>query len=632
MLSNIITVENLLFQADKLKKKNFKPGFDKMDAKAAALWLEINGKRFCKDILTMNYEPMPAVAFASAKRGGGYRKLAKLTALDAVLHYAVLDALTPLCEELFSEFSYAYRPGRGLSQAVSRYCELGSKYRYAAKLDPKGCFDNISHDRLKAKLLTITNDSALCSFIMCLIKAPVLFDGESERPLKGLVQGAPLSPLLCNIYLDSMDKFLENIGVPFVRYADDIAMFGDIPEELNRRYQSASDFMLNELLLERHEKKSGLDSSINLSFLGCKFKRSRYGLIAVEKGESQQSVYAVWHETRPRDGHGRRDILNDGILRQKDFSLEFESDESKCNIPVAAVDNINVYSNVIFDSGTLERSLQNGIHINVFNKTNRLIGRFIPNTKLRSPITTHSQLAAYYSNEERLSIAAEFVKASLHHSVLNIKYYSGQNHKECYDSALNRIKECMSCIDELNDYQKLLLTEARAREAYYACFDSFLISEDFKFLKRTRRPPKNPVNAALSFGNTVLYNMTATAVNKSSLDIRIGYLHATNNRPESLNLDIAEIFKPLLVDRTVFSLFNRKMLRNEHFDRSDNGAFYLNEFGLSVFLKAFYDKVDSHIKINGIMMTYGHIIENEIVKLVRKFRQNEPYAAFKQLK
>ena len=170
----------------------------------------------------MNYEPMPAVAFASAKRGGGYRKLAKLTALDAVLHYAVLDALTPLCEDLFSEFSYAYRPGRGLSQAVSRYCELGSKYRYAAKLDPKGCFDNISHDRLKAKLLTITNDAALCSFILCLVKAPVLFDGESERPLKGLVQGAPLSPLLCNIYLDSMDKFLENIGVPFVRYALEI--------------------------------------------------------------------------------------------------------------------------------------------------------------------------------------------------------------------------------------------------------------------------------------------------------------------------------------------------------------------------------------------------------------------------
>ena len=222
MLSNIITVENLLFQADKLKKKNFKPGFDKMDAKAAVLWLEINGKRFCKDILTMNYEPMPAVAFASAKRGGGYSKLANLTALDAVLHYAVLAALTPLCEDLFSEFSYAYRPGRGLSQAVSRYCELGSKYRYAAKLDPKGCFDNISHDRLKAKLLTITNDSALCSFILCLVKAPVLFDGESERPLKGLVQGAPLSPLLCNIYLDSMDKFLENIGVPFVRYALEI--------------------------------------------------------------------------------------------------------------------------------------------------------------------------------------------------------------------------------------------------------------------------------------------------------------------------------------------------------------------------------------------------------------------------
>ena len=213
----LLPLLNLLFQADKLKKKNFKPGFDKMDAKAAVLRLEINGKRFCFGIFIINYEGPPAVVFSPPQRGGGDRKLAKLTALDAVLHYAVLDALTPLCEELFSEFSYAYRPGRGLSQAVSRYCELGSKYRYAAKLDPKGCFDNISHDRLKAKLLTITNDSALCSFNLCLVKAPVLFDGESERPLKGLVQGAPLSPLLCNIYLDSMDKFLKtSVSLSFV--------------------------------------------------------------------------------------------------------------------------------------------------------------------------------------------------------------------------------------------------------------------------------------------------------------------------------------------------------------------------------------------------------------------------------
>ena len=113
MLSNIITVENLLFQADKLKKKNFKPGFDKMDAKAAALWLEINGKRFCKDILTMNYEPMPAVAFASAKRGGGYRKLAKLTVLDAVLHYAVLDALTPYAKSFFPNSVMPTAPDAG---------------------------------------------------------------------------------------------------------------------------------------------------------------------------------------------------------------------------------------------------------------------------------------------------------------------------------------------------------------------------------------------------------------------------------------------------------------------------------------------------------------------------------------
>ena len=101
--------------------------------------------------------------------------------------------------------------------------------------------------------------------------------------------------------------------------------------------------------------------------------------------------------------------------------------------------------------------------------------------------------------------------------------------------------------------QVFLLLEARVREIYYGCYDAFLLSDAFQYQKRSRRPPQNAFNAMLSFGNTVLYNLIATEINKSALDIRIGFLHATNRRLQSLNLDIAELFKPLVVDRTIIT-------------------------------------------------------------------------------
>ena len=109
------------------------------------------------------------------------------------------------------------------------------------------------------------------------------------------------------------------------------------------------------------------------------------------------------------------------------------------------------------------------------------------------------------------------------------------------------------------------MLEAQIRKDYYSCFDLFIKRDEFVFEKRSKRPPQNEVNALISFGNTVLYNYIATEIQKVNLDVSVGFLHSTTNRTKTLNLDIAEIFKPLIVDRVIFSLINKNEINLEHF-------------------------------------------------------------------
>ena len=121
MLEKIINKDTLIEQAKILKKKKFKPGFDGMSAETAVSWLWVNGDRFCNDILTGDYRPMPAIGFKTAKMNGGYRQLARLTALDTILQYTLNSTLSHIVDAKFSDSSFAYRSGRGVSAALERY-------------------------------------------------------------------------------------------------------------------------------------------------------------------------------------------------------------------------------------------------------------------------------------------------------------------------------------------------------------------------------------------------------------------------------------------------------------------------------------------------------------------------------
>lgn len=195
--------------------------------------------------------------------------------------------------------------------------------------------------------------------------------------------------------------------------------------------------------------------------------------------------------------------------------------------------------------------------------------------------------------------------------------------------AIEYLSGLIQKMNEAKDVNQLMTIEAQARQHYYRCFNWILEDEDFVFEKRTRRPPEDPLNAMISFGNTLLYQKIANEINRTSLDIRIGIVHAAGSRPESLNLDLADLFKPIIVDRTLFTLINRNMLDAEDFVEVEKNGIYLSGKGKKQFIQEFERKLYQKIQIDGCDRTYDFVIKSEIQKLKKFIETGEKYKPYK---
>ena len=269
-----------------------------MAGKDALLWMKINGKRLLEEILSCRYESVPAMSYTIAKQFGSYRRVSVLSVIDRIVQTCILKRLNDECERFFSESSFAYRSGKGVGAALQAYCTLAGKYNYAANIDPVACFDNIDHAILIEKIQTfLSPDNALMSLIGKYLELPIVIDGQLEPRTRGLLQGAPLSPLLCNLFFHSVDLWLTNNEISFIRYADDIALFADSMPELMKYSREVGDYIKTDLSLTLNTKKMKTGKSVeDICFLGHSFTREKSGIIALSRAVSAESSYYIWHQ------------------------------------------------------------------------------------------------------------------------------------------------------------------------------------------------------------------------------------------------------------------------------------------------------------------------------------------------
>ena len=132
----------------------------------------------------------------------------------------------------------------------------------------------------------------------------------------------------------------------------------------------------------------------------------------------------------------------------------------------------------------------------------------------------------------------------------------------------------MKKIDSTNSIGEILLTEAQIKKTYYHAFDKIIINSEFKFEERSTYPPLNEVNAMMSFGYALLYSRIEGSIIRSRLTIELPFIHGYSKKDSGLHHDIADIFKPILVDRLVFRLINKKIMNKSDFEKTEEWYLY----------------------------------------------------------
>ncbi len=324
-------------------------------------------------------------------------------------------------------------------------------------------------------------------------------------------------------------------------------------------------------------------------------------------------------------------ILNDGRLRRKDNTFIFEKYteegelDSKKTIPIETVECFYCFGENDYNSKFFNFLSQHGIVLHQFNYYGYYSGSFYPREKLVAGEVLIKQVGYYLEPEERLKLAQAFVEAAAFHVLLNLK--SRITHKPVRNR-LHKIEALKEKIEQSGDIQELMSLEAHIRKLYYECWDYFLNWED-PFIRRSKQPPQNSLNALVSFGNSLLYTTVLGEIYHTQLNPTVSYLHEPGFRRYSLSLDIAEIFKPLLVDRLIFKLINKKMLKLEDFDRQLNYC-YLDESGRKTFLQEWDRRLRTTVKHRQLNrhVSYQRLIRLELYKLIKHLLNEKTYKPF----
>lgn len=320
-------------------------------------------------------------------------------------------------------------------------------------------------------------------------------------------------------------------------------------------------------------------------------------------------------------------IFNSGTLSRKDDTLLFEGEEGKRYIPVNGIESVHIFGEVNINKRLLEFLCKQQIVLHFYNYYDYYIGSFYPREHLNSGFVILQQCKAYLEDESRILLARSFIQGAARNILQVLKYY--QRRKENLSEEIAQIEELMPKLEEQDSVERVMAIEGNIRQIYYGCFNSILEDDDYLFEARTKRPPKDRINSLISFGNSMLYTTVLSQIYQTQLDPRIGYLHSTNDRRFSLNLDLAEIFKPIIVDRTIFSLINKKILTKKDFQKELEGIILKDE-GRMKFIKEFNDKLDTTIQHPGLNLrvSYKKLIRMEAYKLQKHITEGELYEPF----
>jgi CRISPR-associated protein Cas1 len=319
-------------------------------------------------------------------------------------------------------------------------------------------------------------------------------------------------------------------------------------------------------------------------------------------------------------------------MSRKDNTLKFTPVDEHGNegqpkyIPVEGVSDLYCFGALDANSALYNFLGKEHIAVHFFDYYEHYTGSFMPKDYLLAGKMQIAQTRHYNEKSKRLVIAQKFVSGAAFNILKNLRYY--QSRGKDLQSLIEIIEKYSENVGSANDIDILMGIEGNIRQIYYNAFD--LILNDFAMNGRSKQPPKNEVNALISFGNMMCYSLCLGQIYHTQLNPTISFLHEPGYRRYSLALDLAEIFKPILVDRTIFKVLNKKEIQATDFDIQVNSVI-LKEAGRKKFVKAFEERLNETIKHRSLNrnVSYRHLVKLECYKLTKHILNMEEYKPFK---
>lgn len=272
LLEKILSNDNMNAAYKRVCANKGAGGVDGVVVEELGDYIKGNWNGIREQIRQRKYKPLPVRRVEIPKPNGGVRNLGIPTALDRVIQQGIVQVISPMCEPMFSEWSYGFRPNRSCEMAIRQLLAyLNEGYEWIVDIDLEKFFDNVPQDRLMSLVHDIINDGDTESLIRRYLKAGVMTPQGYEETKLGTPQGGNLSPLLSNIILNELDRELEARGLRFTRYADDCVIAVRSEASAKRVMRTVTDWIQRKLGLKVNMTKTHITKPQKLKYLGFGF-------------------------------------------------------------------------------------------------------------------------------------------------------------------------------------------------------------------------------------------------------------------------------------------------------------------------------------------------------------------------
>lgn len=333
MFDILCNEKHLLLAWKDVKSKGSSGGIDGQNISDFEKDLGNNLLEIADSLRRGKWSPMPYMQIEIPKKVTEKRRLGLLTIKDKIVQQAIKTLVEPRMERLFVNHSYGYRPNKGALKAIRRVLQerQNKSTPWVLKLDIDNYFDNINHQILQSRIKAIIPDPEIVRLIMLCVKMGVVTkEMKWEDCIKGIPQGAVLSPILANLYLHSFDQFVLSKNLPYVRYADDFIILCHTEEEAVRTCDEATSYL-----------KEKLKASLNIpsvtrvkdgfEFLGITINHESYNISEQKRLSILERINAMNLTTDGLDPLSRKkwsgikayygELLEDSELQKMDQAL-----------------------------------------------------------------------------------------------------------------------------------------------------------------------------------------------------------------------------------------------------------------------------------------------------------------------